>query len=121
MDYVRYIGGYGRMSWISQADWRAAEPDPLGPSAADLIAHMNADHADALVLYCKAFSKATEITSASMTGVDRYGFDMSAMTPKGPRPVRLAFGKPVSTPEEVRATLISMVTDARSKLAAEAL
>ena len=34
---------------------------------------MNADHADALVLYCKAFSKAMAITSASMTGVDRYG------------------------------------------------
>ena len=30
VDYVRYIGGYGRMSWISKADWRAAEPDPLG-------------------------------------------------------------------------------------------
>src|SRR5205085_1632175 len=116
VDYVRYIGGYGRMSWITKADWRAAEPDPLGPSAADMIAHMNADHADAMVLYCKAFSKATEITSASMTGVDRYGFDMSAMTPKGPRPVRLAFDKPVSTPEEVRAALISMVKDARSKL-----
>ena len=116
VDHVRYIGGYGRMSWISKADWRAAEPDPLGSSAAGMIAHMNADHADAMVLYCKAFSKATEITSASMTGVDRYGFDMSAMTPKGPRPVRLAFGKPVSTPEEVRAALISMVKDARSKL-----
>ena len=58
---VRYIGGYGRMSWISQADWQAAEPDPLAPSAAGMIAHMNADHADAMVLYCRAFSKATEI------------------------------------------------------------
>jgi len=43
---------------------------------------MTADHADAMVLYCTAFSKATEITTASMTGVDRYGFDLSAMTPK---------------------------------------
>jgi putative heme iron utilization protein len=51
-----------------------------------------------------------------MTGVDRYGFDMSAVTPKGSRPVRLAFGKTVSTPEEVRAALISMVKNARSKL-----
>jgi hypothetical protein len=64
--YVRYIGGYGRMSWISKADWQAAEPDPLGPSAAATIAHMNADHADVMVLYCKAFSKSTEITSASI-------------------------------------------------------
>ena len=113
---VRYIGGYGRMSWISKADWRAAEPDPLGPSAAGMIAHMNADHADAMVLYCKAFSRATEITSVSMTGVDRYGFDMSAMTPKGPRPVRLAFGMPVRTPEEARVALISMAKDAKSQL-----
>ena len=113
---VRYIGGYGRMSWISKAEWQTAEPDPLGPSAAGTIAHMNADHADAMVLYCKAFSKATEITSASMTGVDRYGFEMSAKTKEGLRPVRLAFAKPVSTPEEVRVALISMLKDARSKL-----
>jgi heme oxygenase (biliverdin-IX-beta and delta-forming) len=115
VEYVRYIGGYGRMSWISKADWQTAEPDPLGPSAAGIIAHMNGDHTDALVLYCTAFSKATEVTSASMTGVDRYGFDMSAMTPQGPRSVRLAFAKPVSTPEEVRASLISMVKDAKFK------
>jgi hypothetical protein len=79
--------------------------------------HINTDHADAMVIYCKAFLHETEITSASMTGVDRYGFDMSAITSNGPQPVRLAFGKPVSTPEEVRAALISMVKDARSKLA----
>ena len=117
VEHVRYIGGYGRMSWISQADWRGAEPDPLAPSAAGMVAHMNADHADALLLYCKAFTRGNEITSATMTGVDRYGFELSAMTSSGPRPVRLAFANPVSTPEEVRAALISMVKDARSKLA----
>jgi hypothetical protein len=113
----RYIGGYGRMSWIGEAEWQAAEPDPLGPSAAGIVAHMNADHADAMVLYCKAFSKATEITSASMTAVDRYGFEMSAKTNEGSRPVRLAFATPVSTPEDARAALISMLRDARSRLA----
>jgi putative heme iron utilization protein len=69
-----------------------------------------------MVLFCKAFSKATDVTSAKMTGVDRYGFDMTAKTPEGPRPVRVAFAKPVSTPEEVRAALVAMVKDARSKL-----
>jgi putative heme iron utilization protein len=104
------------MSWISQADWQFAKPDPLAPLAADLIAHMNADHADAMRLLCKAFSKATEVISASMTGVDRYGFEMSAKTPEGPRPIRLAFAKPVTTPQEARAALIAMVKDAGSKL-----
>jgi len=113
---IRYIGGYGRMSWISQTDWQAAEADPLAPCEAGAIAHMNADHADAMVLYCKAFSKATDITSATMTGVDRYGFDMSAKPPGGPRPVRVAFARPVSTAEEMRIALVAMVKDARSKL-----
>jgi len=113
---IRYIGGYGRMSWIPQADWQAAEPDPLGPSAAATIAHMNADHADALTLYCKAFSKASDVISATMTGVDRYGFEMSAKTPEGPRPVRIAFARPVSTTDEVRSALVAMTKDARSKL-----
>jgi len=113
---VRSIGGYGRMSWISKAEWQVAESDPLGPSAAGTIAHMNADHADALVLYCRAFSKATEIASATMTGIDRYGFEMSSKTKEGPRPVRLAFAKAVSTPEEARAALIAMLKDAKRLL-----
>jgi putative heme iron utilization protein len=115
---IRYIGGYGRMSWITADDWQAAEADPLAPHASGAIAHMNADHADAMVLYCKAFSNATAITAATMTGVDRYGFDMSAMTPAGPRPVRVAFARPVGTPEELRATLVAMAKDARSRLGA---
>jgi putative heme iron utilization protein len=113
---IRYIGGYGRMSWITHTDWHAAEPDPLASSAAGMVAHMNTDHPDAMLLYCKAFSKATEITAATMTGIDRYGFDMSAKTADGPRPVRVAFAKPVRTPEEVRAALITMLSDARDQL-----
>lgn len=116
VESIRYIGGYGRMSWVEAADWHAAEPDPLAAEAAEVITHMNNDHADAMVLYCKAFSKATDITSASMTGVDRYGFEMSAVTAEGPRPVRLAFAEAVSTPDEVRTALVTMLQDARTRL-----
>ena len=116
VESIRYIGGYGRMSWVDAADWHAAEPDPLAAAASGVISHMNDDHADAMVLYCKAFSRATDINAARMTGVDRYGFEMSAVTPQGPRPVRLAFAEPVSTPEEVRAALVAMLKDARTRL-----
>ena len=104
------------MSWVEAIDWHAAEADPLAGAAAGVITHMNEDHADAMVLYCKAFSKATDITAASMTGVDRYGFEMSAVTAEGPRPIRLAFAEKVTTAEEVRASLIAMLQDARAKL-----
>ena len=116
VESIRYIGGYGRMSWVDAADWHAAEPDPLAGAAAGVIAHMNDDHADAMVLYCKAFSKATDIDAASMTGIDRYGFEVSAVTAEGPRPVRLAFPAPVRTPEEARAAFVTMLRDARTKL-----
>ena len=116
VESIRYIGGYGRMSWVDAADWHAAEPDPLAAAAGGVIAHMNDDHADAMVLYCKAFSKATDINAASMTGVDRYGFEMSAVTAEGPQPVRLAFPATVRTPEETRAALVAMLNDARTKL-----
>ncbi len=117
VESVRYIGGYGRMSWVGQEDWRTAEPDPLAPAAGGIIAHMNDDHAGAMVLYCQAFSKATDTTSASMTAIDRYGFEMSAATREGPRPIRLAFPHPVGTPEDARAALIAMLQDARRRLA----
>jgi putative heme iron utilization protein len=104
------------MSWVDAVDWHTAEPDPLAAAASDIIAHMNDDHADAMVLYCRAFSKATDITAASMTGIDRYGFEMSAITAEAPGPVRLAFPAPVGTPDEARAALVSMLSEARTSL-----
>jgi len=74
---VRYIGGYGRMSWIELDAWRSALPDPIAPEAAAILAHMNEDHADALPLYCRAFSPLNDILQVCMTGIDRLGFEMS--------------------------------------------
>jgi len=113
---VRYIGGYGRMSWVGVVDWLAAQSDPVAPFAEEIIAHMNEDHADALPLYCRAFSRATEFTTVAMTGIDRYGFEMSAVTPDGPRPIRVAFAEQISTRGEARTALVAMLGDARAKL-----
>lgn len=112
---IRYIGGFGKMSWVSASDWLAAEPDPLGPHAAGIIKRMNQDHRDALPLYCRAFSKGT-VTDATMTAIDRYGFEMLAMTPEGSRSIRLGFMQPICTPTEARKALVSMLREARLKL-----
>src|SRR3954453_571682 len=34
--HVRYVGGYGRMSWVDATDYRAATPDPLVEAAAGI-------------------------------------------------------------------------------------
>ena len=114
VESVRFIGGYGRMSWVARADWAQAEPDPLAPHAAGILEHMNQDHAAVMVEYCRAFSKATDTTAASMTGVDRYGFEMSAITGAGPRPIRLAFSRPLASADDVRRELVALAKRARA-------
>ena len=50
-----FVGGFGAMGWVPAADYRAAAPDHWPtPHAASW--RMNEDHADALVLYCRAFA-----------------------------------------------------------------
>jgi hypothetical protein len=114
VDAVRYIGGYGRMSWVDIADWRSAEPDPIAPHAHAILVHMNADHADAMLDYCRALTRATDTTVATMTGVDRYGFEMSALTGRGPRPIRLAFSRPIATPDDARREMVALAKRARA-------
>ncbi len=117
VDAVRYIGGFGRMSWIDAAAWTSAEPDPLAPAAAGILSHMNDDHGAALLAYCHAFSRATDATKATMTGVDRYGFELSALTGEGPRPVRVAFPTPLASADAVRKALVGLVKEARELIA----
>ena len=52
--------------------------------------------------YCRALTKAQDFSDVVMTGVDRYGFEMSVETPDGWRPIRLAFDTPVKNSTEVR-------------------
>ena len=112
---VRYVGGFGRMSWVDVDDYRTAEPDPLAPAAAAIVGHMNADHADALVTLCRHFAGAADLVSAAMTAVDRYGFEVVGQRNTGqPQALRVAFRSQQLTPEDVRMELIAMLSEARS-------
>jgi hypothetical protein len=110
---VRYVGGFGRMSWVDPAAYAVAEPDPLASSANGIIAHMNADHADALVTLCRHDGHA-DVERASMTAVDRYGFDVVLEAEGGHREaVRIGFPIPQDSGDGVRQALISMLRAAR--------
>ncbi|HET9954576.1 MAG TPA: DUF2470 domain-containing protein [Polyangiaceae bacterium] len=109
VESLRYIGGYGRMSWIQPDDFRAAEPDPLAESATHILSHMNNDHPDALRLYSRAFTRAVDAESAVMTAIDRYGFELTITTPSGSGPARIAFELPLNSAEDAHDTLIALV------------
>ena len=101
------------MSWVDSNDWFKSEPDPMEPHAEDIIEHMNDDHRDAMVIICQKMSKAVDTTDAVMVSIDRYGFEMSAVTGDGERPIRLAFDNQVSDSEDARKEIISLVQRAR--------
>ena len=82
---LRYVGGFGRMAWVDAEAYKSADPDPIAPRAARIIGHMNRDHADALLAYAQKLSGVADASASTMTGVDRYGFDMSVTTPEGAR------------------------------------
>jgi len=113
---LRYIGGFGRMSWVEPGAWTAATPDPIAPHTAGIISHMNEDHAEAMAAYCLAFSRAESVSEVTMTGIDRYGFELSAMTPNGRRPIRVGFDAPIADSGEARAALVALVKRAREIL-----
>lgn len=113
---LRYVGGFGHMSWVATKSYAAAEPDPLRPHAADILNHMNDDHGDALVAYCQALAGEPNTTAAQMLTVDRYGFDVLAISEAGKRAVRIPFGEICDTPLDVRAATVRLVGEARELL-----
>ena len=107
-----YVAGFGAMGWVDAGEYRAASPDPLADSAPGILAHMNADHADALKLYCRAFA-GVEVDAATMTAVDRLGFRVRAQSGDRLQGLRINFPREVRSPEAARAVLVEMVRQAR--------
>ena len=54
-----------------------------------------------------------EATAATMSAIDRYGFEMTVTTPDGPRAVRLAFDAECTTSDAVRRAMVALVKQAR--------
>lgn len=108
-----YVGGFGVMGWVEAADYLEAQPDPLADAAASILEHMNTDHRDALVLLARKFA-GIESEEATMTAVDRLGFNVRLKTPDRVRGARIAFLREASTPEETRKVLVEMVRQARN-------
>ncbi len=110
---VRWVGGYGRMDSASATDYSAAAPDPLRTIAAGAVAHLNADHAEALAEMGRALGGFPDTESAICTGVDRYGLDLKVSTPRGEAYTRVGFGRALASDGELRAATVELVRRAR--------
>src|SRR5246500_4717239 len=104
---VYYVGGFGVMGGVSPSDYDRSQPDPLADSIAGIVQHMNADHKDALVLLARHFAH-IDSTEATMTTVDRLGFQVRLRTRDGVRGARIALLREVRNAAETRKVLVEM-------------
>jgi putative heme iron utilization protein len=105
---LRYIGGFGAIHWVS-AESYAPPANCLAACEADIVAHMNADHAEALHEYCRHF-KQRDPAAVNMVGIDCDGFDVRA----DGELMRFDFDGPVVDAHTARAALVAMAAQART-------
>jgi putative heme iron utilization protein len=103
-----YVGGFGVMGWVDAGDYEHAAPDPLAETAPGILAHMNTDHVDSMILLARSYAE-MEAAEASMTSVDRLGFSLRLKTDEGIKGTRINFLRSVATAREAREVLIEMV------------
>jgi hypothetical protein len=114
VERVRWVGGFGRMASASASAYRDAEPDPTAPAAAHAIAHLNEDHADALLAIARSLGGHPDATAAACTGIDRYGVDLGVVTPRGAGETRVGFAQPATAPDGLRAATVELARRARA-------
>jgi putative heme iron utilization protein len=108
-----YVGGFGVMGWVDARDYEYAAPDPLAESAPGILAHMNADHVDAMILLAKT-NAGIEAVEATMTSVDRLGFSLRLKTNDEVKGTRINFLREVATLQDTRTVLVEMVRRAKA-------
>lgn len=114
VERVRWVGGYGRMDSATPASYAAATADPVAPSAAYAVAHLNADHADALLDMARALAGFPDATAAACARADRYGLDLVLETPRGTAYTRVGFAEPCTEPGGLRAATVELTRRARA-------
>jgi len=109
VERVHLVGGFGQIRWISAADLAAPRAEGLAEAEAGIVAHMNADHADAVQLYAaKLIGRAGD--GWKMTGIDPEGIDLRM----GGEVARLPFDEPLRAAAEARKALVALVGKARA-------
>ncbi|MES2012180.1 MAG: DUF2470 domain-containing protein [Pseudomonadota bacterium] len=114
---MRYIAGFGKMGWLSGDDIAISAPesgDQLAEIESVMIAHMNQDHADSLIAYCKHFHGIVA-NHAKILGIDSAGFDVRAETasntesnPESSKILRFNFEQAIHDAQSARQAFVSM-------------
>lgn len=113
IERAHIVAGFGRIHWLDDYLY-VGETDALIGAEADILEHMNTDHADAVQLYAqKLLGKSGN--GWRLCGLDPEGCDLTR--PEGDQAgelARLNFGKTIATADEARIELVRLVKQART-------
>jgi hypothetical protein len=112
LDGAHLNGGFARAADLDAAEVRTdlLGAETLAEAAESAVAHMNADHREALALYATRLASEPPAEWRT-TGVDPEGIDLAA----GDRTARVAFPQRVDGPGALRAVLKSLADEARAR------
>lgn len=118
VERAHYVGGFGRILRLAPGDVLV---DTSGAGALlsaeeEIVAHMNADHADAVALYATVLlggAPAGESAPWHLAGVDPEGCDIV----RAGTALRLAFSRRIATPAALREEFVRLAAEARARAA----
>ncbi len=108
IERAHIVAGFGRIHWLDDYLY-AGETEALIGAEAEILDHMNSDHADAVQLYAQKLLGRNG-DGWRLCGLDAEGCDLIREQDLA----RLTFSKTVATAEEARIELVRLVKQARS-------
>lgn len=115
---VRWIGGFGDITWIDAARFVSAKPDPLSYDGMRIVEHMNDDHEDALREMVCAFDKPIgEKAKVRMLAITSSSFKIEIRDGEERKETAISFPAALKSSAEGREAMIKLVKQARQKLA----
>jgi putative heme iron utilization protein len=121
---IYFVGGFGVLAkWVDPQDYRAAAPDILARQASEIVARINRDHADDLVLTATHLLQVTgSLEKIRVTSVDRLGMDIRVTVQVGTRrnklktdEYRIGFRIPVISVEDAKSEILKVFQEAWEK------
>jgi putative heme iron utilization protein len=91
--------------------------DPVSREAGGAIAHLNSDHADALLHMARALGGCPEATSARCLDADTTALILEATTPTDTLTLRIPYNEPITDAAGLRKATVKLAHRARNMLA----
>jgi hypothetical protein len=90
--------------------------DPVSRDAARAIAHLNEDHADALLDMARALGGCPEATTARCLDADHSALTLEATTPTDTLTLRIPYDAPIADASGLRKATVKLAQRARAAL-----